>query len=99
MQASGNNESEAPTERKKGFSNPADEWVRQCVLSFLAKPDVNSPTVLEIRRGAFAERLPPVPQLNRVLYQLNDKKVLLKKLQCQGPSKKPRWSLSVEPGD
>jgi len=83
---------------------PTDERIRERILSYL-EDDRTDPsaatipvTVLEIRRGAFGgestgrSAVPPVPQLNLVLYQLMDEKVL-KQLPCRGARKKPRWEL------
>jgi len=79
-------------EAPQGSSCKNDEWIRQRILDYLPNSKPKNPTVLEIRRGAFREGPPPVPQLNRVLYKLNEEKVL-RMLPCEGPSKKPRWSL------
>ena len=74
-------------------AGPTDDWIGQRLLSYLANSEAKDPTVLELRRGAFEDPLPAVPQLNRVLYGLKSEDKV-RQLPCQGPSKKPRWSLN-----
>jgi len=87
--------------RKSPGEEPAvafnDASIRERILSFLKewrnkKKKKTAPTVLEIRRQAFGSSLPPVPQLNRALYQL-DKEQVLQKLPCKERSQKPRWAM------
>lgn len=67
-----------------------EEWILSHLTSSASKKKLL--TVLEIRREAFQEPLPPVPELNRSLYRLQKSGKLMQH-SCQGPSKKPRWGL------
>lgn len=75
--------------------NPKDDRICETVQAYFKspKPSKIPPTVLDIRRAAFTEPLPPVPQLNRVLYGLHKKKWLDQVTSTGRPNKKPRWKM------